>query len=90
MYATTTHIDQAYFTWRAWIVSNKAWYSSPPWFVELARVGVILQSCVYLARAKTVDEFNDTHSYIVTIVLASCIFVCESSPFLEKTKVNYT
>jgi uncharacterized ion transporter superfamily protein YfcC len=66
---------QAYFTWRAWVVSGKAWYSTPPWAAEFARLIVVLVNCGYLAEEKTLSEFRSDHGYLVTTTLIACLFV---------------
>jgi hypothetical protein len=69
------HSVQAYFTWRAWVVSGKVWYATPPWVVEFIRLVIVFVNCGYLARDKTLGDFRSDHGYLVTTTLVTCLFV---------------
>jgi hypothetical protein len=66
---------QAYFTWRAWVVSKRSWYATPPWFAELVRLTVVLANCVFLAQSDTVMLFKVTRANLITSTLTMCLFV---------------
>jgi hypothetical protein len=74
---------QAYFTWRAWVVSGKAWYARPPWLVEFVRLVIVIVNCGYLAGDKTLSDFRSDHGYLVTTTLITCLFVSVASPCLR-------
>jgi hypothetical protein len=57
------------------VISNRAWYSAPPWVVEFARLIVVAVSCVYLVRDKTLDGFKNNHGFLVTATLVTCLLV---------------
>jgi hypothetical protein len=69
------HLGQAYFTWRAWVVSGKAWYATPPWVAEFVRMVIVFVNCGYLAQDKSLGDFRTDHGYLVTTTLVSCLCV---------------